>query len=178
MGTGPPSPIALPPLRASNAAAAAHTVRSSPRAARGDGAGGVRGTNPRTWGILRPGEDIEVEMRVSPRPWPVASPGRRPLELGRAQSCSHKGRFVAWAPHFPSEARPPLPFFSSALPPNCFPSLFSLFFPSLLPSAPFPDPVNTPPPPPPPRWVVGIYRSICVRGQPGRPARKIDPQRA
>ncbi|XP_057342575.1 dual specificity tyrosine-phosphorylation-regulated kinase 2-like isoform X2 [Manis pentadactyla] len=29
VGTGPPSPIALPPLRASNAAAAAHTVRET-----------------------------------------------------------------------------------------------------------------------------------------------------
>ena len=153
MGTGPPSPIALPPLRASNAAAAAHTVRPSPAGGRGGGGGQGCGRGP---GHKHPdlwGSDAgrrEVEVRVSPRPWLVASPGRHPMQLGRTESCSHKGRFVAWAPHFPSEARPPLRSSSSELPPCCFPSFFPPFS-SLLSRAPFLDRVNIPQPLPSPQ---------------------------
>lgn len=125
--------------------------RGRPRRGGGWGQGCGRGPghkHPDLWGS--DAGRREVEVRVSPRPWLVASPGRHPMQLGRTESCSHKGRFVAWAPHFPSEARPPLRSSSSELPPWCFPSFFPPFS-SLLSRAPFLDRVNIPQPLPSPQ---------------------------
>lgn len=118
---------------------------TQPGGGRGEGMREEPGTETAGLGVSDP-RRREVEVRMSASPWLVASPGRRPPYLGRVQSCCHKGRFVAWAPHFPPGARPPLGSSSSELPPCLFPSLFPLF-PSLLPRAPFPDRVNIRPAP-------------------------------
>lgn len=89
MGTGPPSPIALPPLRASNAAAAAHTVRPSPGAAEGKGCGRSPGQKQPDLGFLTPGEErSKCECLQALGWWPLLDAALR--NLGESKAAATK----------------------------------------------------------------------------------------
>lgn len=79
-------------------------------------------------------------------------------------------RFVAWAPRFPlklAHTRAPFPGNFLLAPPPPFFHLCFLELPSPAGKHLFPTP-----------GVVDIYRNVCVRGQLGYPARKIDPPKS
>lgn len=147
----------------------------------GRGAGGVRGTGTRTWGIMRPGEGREVEVRVSPRQWPLRDAALWNLSEPKAAATKEDSwRGPLTSPPEPAHPCAPLPrnfllvaFLLSSLP-TTPPFLFRPCFLELL----FPDPINIPAPPPP-CWVVGIYRNRYVLGdsQAVLPGRSM-PQRA
>lgn len=110
------------------------------------------------------------ERAESPSPWQGPVLDAALCNLGEPRAAATK-EIRGVGPSLPSGARPPQSSFSWELPP-CAPLPF---FSSLLPRAPFPRPGKHLLPTP---GVVAIYRNVCVRGQLGYPARKIDPPKS